>query len=313
VTYLNLIEQPQLRRPVLVLAFSGWVDGGAVATTAVRFLVEHWDAKKFAEIDPEEFYNFTRERPQVSLEPDFSRTITWPETALYYHVDPLLDRDFVLLVGVEPNFKWRTFSQEILSVCQSVGVTTALSLGGVIADVPHTHAAHITVFTSDPELQDRFPELTARRGGYQGPTGIIGVITDGLTRADIPVSNLRGAVPHYIAGSPNPKVSYGLLERLSELYSLGLDLSDLAEASRRFEDQVDESLADRPEMAEYVKKLEERTEDPGERPQSLRPDVGPASGEPLPDAGDIVRQLEDFFRERSGGEEEPPPSGPERS
>src|SRR5205814_10335083 len=109
--------------------------------------------------------------------------------------------------------------------------------------VPHTHAAHITVFTSDPDLQARFPELTARRGGYQGPTGIIGVITDGLTRSDVPVSNVRGAVPHYIAGSPNPKVAYGLVARLSELYSLGLDLSDLADTSRHFEEQVNESLA----------------------------------------------------------------------
>jgi proteasome assembly chaperone (PAC2) family protein len=311
VTHINVIEQPQLRSPVLIIAFSGWVDGGSVATTAIRYLVEHWGAKKFAEVDPEEFYNFTRVRPQVSLEPDFSRTITWPETAFYYHVDPQLDRDFVLLVGIEPNFKWRTFSEEIVEICKSVGVTTALSLGGVIADVPHTHAAHITVFTNDPDLQARFPELTARRGGYQGPTGIIGVITDGLTHLDVPITNMRGAVPHYIAGSPNPKVANGLLSRVSELYSLGLDLAELDDASRRFEEQVDESLRDRPEMAEYVKKLEDRSDDPDQRPESRRPDARPSSSEPL-NSEDIVRQLEDFFRQRPGGEETPP-AGPERS
>jgi proteasome assembly chaperone (PAC2) family protein len=310
-------EHPSLRRPVLLIAFSGWVDGGQVATRALRFLIDRWGATKFAELDPEAFYNFSRNRPQVRIEADSSRTITWPETAFFYHVDPQLDRDYVLLLGSEPNFKWRTFSQEVMDVCQSVGIASAMTLGGVIADVPHTRPAQITVFSSDPELRARFPELGERRGGYQGPTGIIGVIADGLTKAGIPVSNVRGAVPHYLTGSPNPKVRHALLARVSELYGLGLDLSQLEAASRRFERRVNRSLAERPEMADYVKRLEEsreaHEEESAPKSEAPGPDAGPGGTGELPSGADVVRELEDFFRERSTGQDDDPASGPQRS
>jgi proteasome assembly chaperone (PAC2) family protein len=308
VAYVTIGEQPTLRRPVLLLAFTGWVDGGQVSTSAVRFLVDRWKAKKFAELDPEAFYNFSRVRPQVHLEPDFSRRITWPETAFYYHADPQLDRDFVLLLGIEPNFKWRTFSEEILRVCQSVGVVSALSLGGVIADVLHSRRPQITTFTSDPDLLARFPELGRRRGGYQGPTGIIGVLSDDLTRVGIPFGNMRGAVPHYVAGSPSPKVSHALLARVSELYGLRLDLSELADASRRFEKQVDEALTRMPDAAEYVRRLEARSE-PEPTSEAPRTEGG---AEELPSAEDIVREFEELLRERpsNGDGEEPPDPQP---
>ncbi len=309
-THLQVLERPTLRRPVLLLAFSGWVDGGEVATSAIRFLIEHWDAKKFVELDPEEFYNFTRVRPKVQLEPDFTRTLTWPETAFYYHADPLLDRDFVLLLGIEPNFKWRTFSDELLQVCQSVGVASALSLGGVLADVLHTRRAQITTFSSDPELIARFPELGRRRGGYHGPTGIIGVFSDGLTRSSIPVGNMRGAVPHYIGGSPNPKVTRALLARLSQLYGLGLDLSELEDASRRFERQVNEALTHMPEAADHVKRLEASIEDPEPRTEVGDTEAAHGAGTELPNAEDIVREFEELLRERSTGEEDEPTTGP---
>ena len=175
-------EEPTLRNPVLILSFAGWNDASEVATTAVRFLVSRWEAKKFADIDAEDFYNFARVRPHVRIEEDFNRTITWPENAFYYHVDPLLDRDFVLLLGIEPNLKWRTFGEEIVEVCRRVGVTSALSLGGLVADVPHTRSPRITAFSSDPDLVERFPELSIRRSRYEGPTGIVGVLSDALRR-----------------------------------------------------------------------------------------------------------------------------------
>src|SRR6266545_6138089 len=124
-THIKILEEPTLRRPVLIMAFAGWNDASEVATTAVRFLVSRWEAKKLAEIDPEDFYNFARVRPHVKIEEDFKRAITWPENTFYYHVDPLLDRDFVLLLGIEPNLKWRTFSEEIIDVCRRLGVTSA--------------------------------------------------------------------------------------------------------------------------------------------------------------------------------------------
>ncbi len=310
--HLQVSEIPTLRRPILLLAFTGWVDAAEVSTSAIKFLVDRWDAKKFAALDPEEFYNFTRNRPLIHIEPDFNRTLTWPEMNLYYHVDPMLDRDFVLMVGAEPNFKWRTFTEEILEVCQQIQVASALSLGGVIADVPHTRPVRITTYTSDPELIERFPDLGTRRSRYQGPTGIIGVLSDAFTRANIPFGNMRGPVPHYIAASPNPKVVRALLTRVSELYGLGLDLSELEHETRRFEKQVDEALVGMRDVAEYVKGLEERTEDAEPDPPGPNPDAPPSTAGELPRGEEIVRQFEEFLRERSSdqGDGSPGESGP---
>jgi proteasome assembly chaperone (PAC2) family protein len=320
---MHVSERPALRNPVLLVGFSGWVDGGEVATRALRFLIDSWGAKKFAELDPEPFYNFSRARPQVHLGPDATRFLTWPETSLYYHADPRLDRDVVLLLGIEPNFKWRTFCEEVLEVCRSVGIASALTLGGVLAEVAHTSPAQITVFSSDPELCARFPELGGRRGGYQGPTGIIGVLADGLTRMDIPVGTMRGAVPHYLGAWPNPKVRHALLARLGELYGWSLDLTRLEAASQRFERRVNRSLRERPELAAYVKRLEGRREDseptgesaeraasPEETPEA--PGGEAPSGE-LPSGEEIVRELERFFWGRATGQDDEPQPGPQRS
>ncbi len=305
--HIHYTEQPTLRRPVLLLAFAGWNDAAEVATTAVRFLIQRWDAKKFAELDPEEFYNFARVRPHVRIESDFSRVITWPQNTFYYHVDPLLDRDFVLLLGIEPNLKWRTFCQEILEVCQSVEVTSALSLGGLVADVPHTRNARITAFSSDPELVARFPQLGVRRSRYEGPTGIVGVLSDAFAKANIPVGSMWGNVPHYISASPNPKVVHALLARLSELYGLGLELSEMERAGRRFERQVNEALIHNREVADYVKRLEERIYDPEPGTEEFNADAQPpGSPADLPRGEDIVRQLEEFLRERSSSQDDPP-------
>jgi len=296
-SHIRYSEQPNLRRPVLILAFAGWNDASEVATTAVRFLVSRWEAKKFADLDPEEFYNFARVRPHVKLEEDHTRVVTWPENAFYYHVDPLLDRDFVLLVGIEPNLKWRTFCDEILGVCRTVEVASALSLGGLIADVPHTRAPRLTAFSTDPELIARFPELAIRRTRYQGPTGIVGVLSDAFTKSQIPVGSLWGNVPHYISASPNPKVVSALLSRLSTIYGLGLDLSEMERAGRRFERQVNEALMHNPEVSQYVKQLEERSEQ-GEAEEIVHERPPSTPGE-LPRGEDVVRQLEEFLKLRS--------------
>lgn len=301
-THVRLLEEPTLRRPILILAFAGWNDASEVATTAVRFLVKRWEAKKFAEIDPEEFYNFARVRPRVRIDEDYTRLITWPENAFHYHTDPLLDRDFVLLIGIEPNLKWRTFCDEVIGVCRKVGITSTLSLGGLIADVAHTRPARLTAFSSDPDLTARFPELSIRRSRYEGPTGIVGVLSDAFARASIPVGSIWGNVPHYISASPNPKVVHALLSRLSTIYGLGLELSEMERAGRRFERQVNEALVQNPEVANYVKQLEAREEqsEPEETPQR-----GEASGPvDLPRGEDIVRQLEEFLRQRSAEKED---------
>ncbi len=296
-TYVRFVEEPTLRRPVLILAFAGWNDASEVATTAVRFLVSRWEAKKFADIDAEDFYNFARVRPHVRIEENYNRTITWPENSFYYHVDPLLDRDFVLLLGIEPNLKWRTFCEQIIDVCQKVGVTSALSLGGLVADVPHTRAPRITAFSSDPDLVERFPELAIRRSRYEGPTGIVGVLSDVFTKSGMPVGSLWGNVPHYISASPNPKVVHALLSRLSTIYGLGLELSEMERAGRRFERQVNEALQHNPEVAQYVKQLEAREDEPESESESS--ETGTSAQVELPRGEDVVRQLEEFLRQRA--------------
>lgn len=293
-SYIRSSEQPNLRKPVLILAFAGWNDASEVATTAVRFLVDRWKAPRFADVDPEEFYNFARIRPHVRIEEDGKRTITWPENAFYYHVDPLLDRDFVLLVGIEPNLKWRTFCEQIVAVCQGVEVTSALSLGGLVADVPHTMATQITAFSTDPDLVARYPELGIRRSRYEGPTGIVGVLSDAFTRASVPVGSMWGNVPHYISASPNPKVVHALLSRLSTYFGLGLDLSEMERSGRRFERQVNEALTHNPEVAQYVKQLEVKYEQAAQAAETEPPPVSPGE---LPKAEEVVRQLEEFLRQ----------------
>jgi proteasome assembly chaperone (PAC2) family protein len=300
---INYLEEPELRRPVLILAFAGWNDASEVATTSVKFLSTRWEAKKFAEIDPEEFYNFARVRPHVKIEEDFRRAITWPENTFYYHADPLLERDFVLLLGIEPNLKWRTFCEEILDVAKKVGVTSMLSLGGLIADVPHTRPARLTAFSSDPELTSRFPELALRRSRYEGPTGIVGVLSDVFTKAGIPVGSIWGNVPHYISASPNPKVAHSLLSRLSTIYGFGLELSELERAGRRFERQVNEALANNPEVAQYVKQLEARDEQ-GEAEENPPPRHEAGGSGELPRGEDIVKQLEEYLRQRAADKDD---------
>lgn len=308
--YVNWIEEPVLRRPVLILAMAGWNDASSVATSSVQFLIERWQAKKFAEIDPEEFFNFTRIRPQVRLEENGSRIIVWPETAFHLHQDPLLERDFVLLLGIEPNFKWRTFCEAILQVCKEVNVTSVISLGGLAAQVPHTRAAVVTGSTADPGLASQFPELQVRRSRYEGPTGIVGVLSDVLNRAGIPTGSLWGNVPHYISASPNPKVAHGILTRLNSMYGLGLGLDDLARSGRRFERQVNEALSQNPEVAQYVKQLEAAQDDdaePANEAQEEAEEEGSGSDE-LPRGEDIVRHLEEFLRRGrpSSGEADDP-------
>ncbi|MSQ22944.1 MAG: PAC2 family protein [Chloroflexi bacterium] len=307
--FINWIEEPALRRPVMILAMAGWNDASSVASTSVRFLIDRWQAKKFAEIDPEEFFSFTRIRPQVRLDENEGRIIVWPETGFYYHVDPLLDRDFVLLIGIEPSFKWRTFSEAIVQVCQEAHISSVLSLGGLAAQVPHTLAARVTGSTSDPDLAAQFPDLAVRRSRYEGPTGIVGVLSDMLNRAGIPTGSLWGNVPHYISASPNPKVAHGLLTRLNGMFGLGLDLDDMARSGRRFERQVNEALAQNPEVAQYVKQLEQAQAD-GEATEPL-PEAPPESSEPsdLPRGEDVVRHLEEFLRQQRSKPGDADPEG----
>src|SRR4051812_46724517 len=196
---LNVERRPALERPVLVAAFRGWNDGGQGASLAAGYLAKRWDARRFAEIDSEGFYDFQATRPHVSLEEGMTRRIDWPETVFYHARPDGLDRDVVLLLGIEPNLRWRTFTDLVAGLAGELGIELLITLGALLADVPHTRSAPVTGSASDKELVERLG-LSASR--YEGPTGIVGVLHDVCGQRGIPSASLWAAVPHYVSLTP---------------------------------------------------------------------------------------------------------------
>jgi len=300
---IKMSQVPALRTPVLIGAFAGWNDAADAATTSISILIEHWQARRFAELDPEEFYDFTETRPNTRLVNGIQRGLTWPENTFYYYAAPDRVRDVILFNGIEPQLRWRTFSEAITQVCMQVAVADVVLLGSLIADVPHTLAVPISGATSNLKAARRLQRLGIQLSRYQGPTGIIGVLSERLQREGISAISLWGATPHYLAASPNLKVTAALLNRLNRLLDLKLDLSDLNQSARRFERQVSELVARDPEAREYVRRLEERAQlEEGDAPGE--PSTPPASPE-LPSADALIRHVEELLRrERNNGESE---------
>jgi proteasome assembly chaperone (PAC2) family protein len=289
---LRLYERPTLERPVLVGAFRGWSDGGQAATLATGYLARLWNAEKFADIDPELFVDFQSTRPQVSLEDGRTRRIDWPENAFFRARIPGTSRDAVLLVGVEPNYRWRTFSELVTDLARDLGVELVVMLGALLADVPHTRPSPVTGAATDPQLVD---ELGLQLSRYEGPTGIVGVLLDACRRSAIPSVSLWAAVPHYVSLAPSPRAARALCERLGEVLSIDLDVGELAEAETAYVEQVSEAVASDAETAAYVEELEHRADSL----DWLEESGGLPSGEAL--AAEIARFLRD--RERNGGKE----------
>jgi proteasome assembly chaperone (PAC2) family protein len=287
---LRFLEEPQLRKPVLITSFAGWNDAAESATGAVRYLVRKWSARKFAEIDPEEFYDFTETRPHVRLTRDNERRIRWPVNDFFYHTDPLLTQDFILLRGVEPNLRWRTYCSALIDLCRKTDVSGVVLLGGLIADVPHTRPVRVSGTSSDPQFLERLSSLRVGGSRYQGPTGIVGVLTDRLRREGMPCASLWATVPHYISTS-NPRASQALLQRLDTLLELHAPLREIEREATEFDHQVSQAVDRDPDVAAYVRQLEEND----------AKDAEPAS-EPseLPTGESVVRELEEFLRRSRG-------------
>lgn len=287
-----MYERPALERPVLIGAFRGWNDGGQAATLAAGYLAKLWDAQKFADVDPELFVDFQATRPHVSLDEGNARRIDWPENAFYRARIPGANRDAVLLIGVEPNYRWRTFAELVAELARDLGVELAVTLGALLADVPHTRASPVTGAATDPELVD---ELGLQLSRYEGPTGIVGVLLDACRRSGIPSLSLWAAVPHYVSLAPSPRAARALCERLAGVLAADIDVRELAEAETSYVEQVSEAVASDAETAAYVEELEQRAdsldwlEESGALP----------SGEAL--AAEITRFLRD--REGDGGKE----------
>jgi proteasome assembly chaperone (PAC2) family protein len=246
-------NRPQLRRPVLVAAFEGWNDGADAASTAGRYLKDRWSARPFATIDPEDFYDFTSTRPQVRLIHGVTRKIAWPEVELSCARLPGTARDVVLLLGHEPQLKWRTFSRHVVGIATELGVELVVILGALLADVAHTRPVRVTGTAADDDLVNR---LGLSRSTYEGPTGIVGVLHEAFADAGVPSASLWAAVPHYVASTPSPKAALALVERAAQLLSASLVTADLQVAAADYERQVSEVVAADEDVSAYVQRLE---------------------------------------------------------
>jgi proteasome assembly chaperone (PAC2) family protein len=251
-------RHPQLERPVLVAAFRGWNDGGNGASLAVGYLARVWGARRFAEIDAEGFFDFQSTRPQVTLIDGMSRRIDWPETVFYHARPEGSDRDVVLLLGVEPNYRWRTFAELVSALAQQLSVELTITMGSLLADVPHTRPAPVTGSANDPVLVEQLG-LSASR--YEGPTGIVGVLHDACSRDGLPSASLWAAVPHYVQLTPSPRAAKALVERLGTLLGLTIDVAELDAASDSYAQQVSDAVAVDPETQAYVEELEQRVDE----------------------------------------------------
>lgn len=279
-----------LRAPALVCAFKGWNDAGDAASSAVTFAGESLGAREFATIDPEEFYDFQATRPRIKLIEGQARSIIWPEVQLYEARVPRAPRDLILMVGHEPSFRWRTFTSLVVELAEAIGVQMVVTLGALLADVPHTRPVPVTGFASDPALTSR---LTLSQSGYEGPTGIIGVLHDACMKADMPSASLWAAVPHYISASPNPKAALTLLRNLEGLVGVAIDAGDLESAAADYERQVNLAVQSDPDIVAFVERLEQAA---GEEDEPTFE---------LPSGDAIERDLQRFLRQR--GQEPPKP------
>jgi proteasome assembly chaperone (PAC2) family protein len=280
-------SRPDLRHPVLVAAFRGWNDGGQGASLGGGYLAKQWGAETFAEIESENFYDFQAVRPQVSLEDGLTRKLEWPENTFLHAPIPDLERDAVILLGVEPNLRWKTYARLILELAQDLGVELVVTLGSLLADVPHTRPAPVSAAASDPALVE---ELGVEPSRYEGPTGIVGILLDACRREEIPSVSLWAAVPHYVSLAPSPRAALALCRRLGELVGTDIDVSELEQAAEEYSEQVTEAVASDAETASYVEELERRV------------DLMEAAEE-LPSGESLAAELTRFLRERDEEED----------
>ena len=254
---LRIDHRPALENPVLIAAFRGWNDGAQGASLAGGYLAKAWGAEQFASIEPEEFYDFQATRPMVSLVDGLTRRIDWPENDFYHASPEGLGRGAVLLLGVEPNLRWRRFSSIVLELAKEYEVEMVVTLGALLADVPHTRPAPVTGTASDLDLVE---QLGLQASRYEGPTGIVGVLHDACREASIPSVSLWAAVPHYVSLAPSPRAALALCQRLGDLLDTQIDTAELEQAVEAYTQRVTEAVATDEETAEYVQELERRSE-----------------------------------------------------
>ena len=282
---MEILGIPQLRSPIMILAFSGWNDAGEAASAAIEHLASIWPVQTIGEFDTEEFYDYQNNRPIVSVDESFNRSLTWPNTTVRGVSLPNYDRDLILVSGVEPSLKWRTFVGQLLDLGEDLDISMVVCLGSLLADVPHTRPIPVTATAARPEFGER---LGLEMSRYEGPTGILGAIQDACNQREIDALSIWAAIPHYVSYPPCPKATLSLLNHLEDLLELSIDLGELHEDAKAWEIGVDQLSQEDSEIADYVKSLEESKDEA---------DLPEATGEA------IAREFERYLRRR--GEDNP--------
>jgi predicted ATP-grasp superfamily ATP-dependent carboligase len=273
-----------LRAPAMVCAFQGWNDAGDAASSAVSFLASALDARRFARIDSEEFYDFQANRPCVQFDEGNRRQIVWPTVEVFEAAAPRAPRDLVLVQGIEPSMRWQAFSSHVVDLAEALGVQMVVSIGALLGDVPHTRPVAMTGHASDPALVER---LGLPSSTYEGPTGIVGVLHNACTEAGLPSATLWAAVPHYVAAAANPKAALAILRRLEGLIGVSVDVTDLESAAADYERQVGLAVQSDPEIQAFVERLEQAAESEDE-----------STPENLPSGDILAREFQRFLRQR---------------
>ena len=285
---MEIHQIPELRSPVMVIAFSGWNDAGEAATGTASHLLASWTdsdtdvvPELIADIDPEEFYDFQVNRPTVVVDESSIRSLTWPGTQIFGLRTPDLKHDFVIVRGVEPSMKWKTFTSDLLDLADDLEVDLVITVGSMLADTPHTRPITVSGSGAHPEIARR---LGVEISKYEGPTGILGVIQDGCVRRGVDAISLWAAIPHYASSSPSPKATLALVNALEDFLEITLPQGELPQESIAWEREVTEMAREDSDVAEYVKALEE-SKDAADLPE--------ATGE------SIARELERFLRRQT--------------
>ena len=274
-----------LRAPALVCAFSGWNDAGDAASAALTFIGASLGAERFARIDPEEFYDFQSTRPHIAFTDERKREITWPAVEIFAARIPRAPRDLILVQGPEPSMRWRTFCRHIIDLAEALGTQIVVTLGALLADVPHTRPVSITGLASDETLVTK---LGLTETTYEGPTGIVGVLHAACTEAGLPSASLWASVPHYVAAAPNPKAALALVRKLEALVGVNVDASELETATGDYERQVGLAVQSDPDVQAFVERLE----------QAAAQDTSSLGPGDLPSGDVLAREFQRFLRQQ---------------
>jgi len=294
--HLIVDEVPELRSPIMVVSFSGWPDAQEAATGAIKHLAKQLNTRKFASIDAEEFYVFTRTRPHVGNNDFGEREVIWPTNDFSYWQDDTGGRDILLFTGVEPQLKWKTYASTIVDVAIQHNVEMVIVLGSLLDGIPHTRAPRITGSANVNDVEELMEQDALQPSGYQGPTGITSALMEECAKSGIKYSSLWGHAPHYLQTSPNPRVSMALVKQIARVLGLDINLADLEESCGPYDRRVLRTMATDVEAVTYIQGLEDKYD------QALGTQTEVTHDElPTPDA--VIEELEAFFRQNTPGED----------